>query len=135
MPVVTLQDCMDRARLDLQDDKVISISSPSVPDGVRYPDAKLLLLLQNALREAYLSRPDLFYSIRNTGGGGAAGTALFMNVDFSTYLATTPWPIDQQWVPVFSDYVAGRAQFRDDEAVLTQRASAFYFNFRSGESR
>lgn len=105
----TFQNLVDRARVPLND-----------ADKVRYPDSELL----NYAVDAYLLlkryRPDLFLSN-------------WTLTDWSTLALGTTFPVaPDEYLPVIADYVTARAEFKDDENVLAERAQAFYALFTAG---
>jgi len=96
----TFQQACDRARIPLND---------SGKD--RYPDADLLAYGNDAILILRQKRPDLFFgSWTIPAGAYALGDNL---------------PVDDTYFPAVSDYITGRAEFRDDEDAMQQRAAAF----------
>lgn len=105
----TFQTLIDRARVPLND-----------TDKVRYPDSELL----NYAIDAYLLlrryRPDLFL-------------ADWTLASWSAFTVNTTFPkAPDEYLPVIADYVTARAEFKDDEHVVAERAQAFYELFGSG---
>lgn len=102
----TLQTVVDLARLPLND-----------ADKVRYPDATLLTHAIHGLLVAYRNRYDLFMA------GGTVPT-------LAMTLAST-FPLPDEFVQVFADYVTARAESVDDESINTNRAAQFATLFAS----
>jgi hypothetical protein len=105
--MTTLQNIMDSVRVDLQD-----------ADAIRYPDPQLLEYCNDGIRHAFRIRPDFLL-------GGYNGTV-------STYTASQEVPLDWQYVHLLKQYVAARAEFRDDEYSQDGRAAAFLQMFEIG---
>jgi hypothetical protein len=106
----TFQQVADRARIPLNDS-----------DKVRYPDSELLTHAVDAYLLLRRYRPDLFIT---------SYTAL---PDFNTLTLTSPFPgADDHLLPAVADYVTARAEFKDDEHVLKERAQLFYQLFSAG---
>lgn len=103
----TAQQVVDDARKPLND-----------AEKIRYSDELLLTYLNHAVLLTRKSRPDLFL-----GGWASMPSNLALNSDF---------PIDDMYVPLFVDYVTGRAETLDDEHVESSRAIAFIQNFNLG---
>lgn len=105
----TFQNLVDRARLPLND-----------AAKVRYPDSELLSYAVDAFLLLRRYRPDLHigdWTIDN----------------WSTLALGTTFPnIPDEYLPVIADYVTARAEFKDDEHVVAERAQAFYALFTSG---
>lgn len=78
------------------------------PAGKRADDAELLRYAIDALYFARNIRPDLFIGK--------------MTTDFSTLIKTDTVPIENQFLRPIIDYVIGRAQMKDDAAILAARA-------------
>lgn len=106
----TFQELADRARIPLNDD-----------EKDRYLDAQLLTFGQDAYLLLRRYRPDIFLS---GWGDFPAFGALTLAADFPS--------VDDMYLPVIADYIAARAEFRDDEAVVAERAQAFYALFAAG---
>jgi hypothetical protein len=96
----TFQQVCDRARIPLND-----------ADKTRYPDADLLSYANDAILILRRARPDLFF-------GG-------WTIPASEYGLGDAIPIEETYFPAVCDYVTGRAEFRDDEDAMQQRAGAF----------
>lgn len=94
----TVNDLLGRVRETLQDQ-----------DGVRYPQVQLLGYMNDAVIEARSIRPDLFV--------GAYGSPI---VDVNDPAA--PFPLPDQFFPAVCYYVCGRAELRDDEFAIDNRA-------------
>jgi hypothetical protein len=96
----TFQQVIDRARIPLND-----------ADKTRYPDADLLAYANDAILLLRQKRPDLFFGS--------------WTLPVSEYLVGATLPVDDTFFPAICDYVTGRAEFRDDEDAMQQRAAAF----------
>jgi hypothetical protein len=96
----TFQQACDRARIPLND-----------ADKTRYPDADLLAYGNDAILILRQKRPDLFFGSWTIP---PAGYAIGDNL-----------PVDDTYFPAVCDYMTGRAEFRDDEDAMQQRAAAF----------
>lgn len=103
----TVSQYIDQARILLQD----SISP------YRYPDADLLLCLNDAMLETRRLRPDLFLS------------AEFTLPSFSANDSTAVG-IDEQYRMAILYYIVGMAQLRDDEATDDARAAGFIAKYK-----
>lgn len=106
----TFQNVADRARLALND-----------ADKDRYPDSELLTYGVDAYLMLRRLRPDMFFgdfSSLTAWGGLVIGS-------------TFPGAGDE-YLPAIADYVAARAEFKDDEHTVRERAQAFYSLFTSG---
>lgn len=97
---VTLQDVIDSARETLNDD-----------DQDRYSDPKLLAHANEGLDELFLHRPDLFIGQLDTYAGDGS------------LAAADDFPIDSKYRRAIADYAIARAEMKDDEHVLSQRAT------------
>lgn len=105
----TFQQLIDRARIPLND-----------ADKTRYPDAELLGYGVDAYLLLRRYRPDLFI------GNWTLGS-------WSAYTVGTPFPnAPDEYLPIIADYVTARAEFKDDEHVVAERAQAFYQLFSAG---
>lgn len=105
----TFQQVLDRARVPLNDD-----------DKDRYTDAELLNYAVDAFLLLRRYRPDLFI-------------AAWTLPDWSAYTVDTPFPVaPDEYLPIIADYVTARAEFKDDEHVVAERAQAFYALFSAG---
>lgn len=100
----TMQQVLDTARIPLNDSA-----------KVRYLDSELLSYANYALLRARDRRPDLFL-----------GRWLALPSDLA--LGDT-FPVREELVPVFADYVTGRAETRDDEFVDGSRAALYLAQF------
>lgn len=101
----TMQQVCDRGRIPLND-----------VDKVRYPDTELLSYANDAVLILRNKRPDLFYSTFTTA---IAEKALGDNL-----------PLDDTIYPAVCDYVTARAESKNDESVVEQRAAAFFGLFK-----
>lgn len=105
----TFQQVVDRARVPLNDS-----------DKDRYSDQELLAYAVDALLMLYRYRPDLFI-----GSFGALPA-------ITSITASSTFPSEDQYLPVVADYVTGRAESKDDEAVDNSRAAQFMALFNTG---
>lgn len=105
--MATMQDVIDEARVILKD-----------AAKVRYTDASLLKIANYALFEAYRVRPDLRFASIGTNPTAAAIGDTF--------------PLTPQYEPLVSNYVAARAELRDDEYSVDGRAAALLALFKTG---
>ena len=101
----TLQQVLDRARKPLND-----------ASKVRYPDADLLEYANDAIKELRRRRPDLFF-----------GQYATLPAD---KLVGENLPVDDEFMPAVCDYVRARAEMKDDEASMQQKAATFYGLFK-----
>lgn len=105
----TFQNLADRARVPLND---------SAKD--RYTDAELLIYGVDAYLLLKRWRPDLFLSN-------------WTLTDWTTLALGSAFPVaGDEYMPVIADYISARAEFKDDENVLAERAQAFYELFKVG---
>ncbi len=104
--MATVQSVIDEARVILQD-----------AAATRYTAAQLLTIANFALFTAFRIRPDL-----NFAGIGSTP---------STLLATDTFPLPPQYEPVVSNYIAARAELRDDEYSVDGRAAALLTEFKA----
>lgn len=106
----TVQNLLDRARLPLND-----------AGKDRYPDSELLTYAQDAFLQVYRHRPDLFLGLYTSlpAWSSLSTTSVFPNVG------------DQYMAPIV-DYITARAEFKDDEHVVAQRAQAMLAMFGAG---
>lgn len=105
----TFQQVIDRARTPLND-----------ADKVRYTDTELLGYAVDAYLLLRRYRPDLFLSS-------------WTLPDWSSFtVGTTFLAAPDEYMPVLADYVAARAEFKDDEHVVAERAQALYKLFMAG---
>ena len=98
---LTLQQVLDRARKPLND-----------RSKVRYPDADLLEYANDAVRELRRRRPDLFY-----GQYSSLPAELTSGQNL---------PVDDEFLPAVCDYIRARAEFKDDEASMREKAATFF---------
>lgn len=105
--MATVQDVIDEARVILQD-----------AAKTRYTDAQLTKLANYAIFEAYRVRPDLKFSS--------------IGLDPAPLLVSATFPFPAQYEPLVSDYVAARAELRDDEYSVDGRAAALLTLFKTG---
>jgi hypothetical protein len=103
----TMQEVVDKGRAPLNDD-----------DKVRYPDTELLGFANDGILYLRNRRPDLFI--------GSYATLPEKLVIGDTF------PLSAEYVPAVADYIAARAESRNDESVLTERAQMF-FTLASGQ--
>jgi hypothetical protein len=107
--VFTFQNLVDRARVPLNDSA-----------KVRYTDAELLGYAVDAFLLLRRYRPDLFI------GNWTLET-------WSTLTLGSTFPrAPDEYLPIIADYVTARAEFKDDEHVVAERAQAFYALASSG---
>lgn len=102
----TFQQVIDRARIPLND-----------AGKDRYPDADLLAYANDAILLLRQKRPDLFFGS--------------WTIPASEYIVSANIPVDDTFFTAICDYVTGRAEFRDDEDAMQQRAGAFLQLFGS----
>lgn len=105
----TFQQLIDKARIPLND-----------VDKVRYVDTELLDYARDAYLMTYRHRPDLFI------GMFAALPS------FSAFGLTSAFPLDDMYLPVVADYITARAEYKDDEHVVSQRAAQMMAMFGAG---
>ena len=108
--MATLQTVIDLAREPLNDE----LSDDADP---RYTDEQLLVHVIHGLLLAYRNRYDLFM-----GGVTVPTTAM---------TAGSTFPLPDEFLQVFADYVTARAESRDDEFVISERAAQFGTLFAS----
>lgn len=96
----TFQQVCNRARIPLND-----------ADKTRYPDTDLLAYANDAVLLLRQKRPDLFFGS--------------WTIPTGEYALTDTVPVDDTFFPAICDYVTGRAEFRDDEDAMQQRAASF----------
>ena len=87
----------------------------SQPSGVN-TEGQLLRYAKQAIAEARRIRPDLF--ITN------------LSATFSALTAPSTFPVPEEYEAVVVDFVAARAEFRDDEFVSDSRAAALMQRFK-----
>ena len=101
----TMQQVADKSRIPLND-----------ADKARYSDTDLLWYANDAVLILRNKRPDLFFGqFLNLPGAKALVDAL---------------PLDDILFPAVCDYVTARAETRNDESVLEQRASMLFALFK-----
>lgn len=109
--MATMQDVMDRARADLNDNHATDAKR-------RTPDAKLLLFANDGVREAISIRPDLWLSSYSTPYADLAAGGTF--------------PFDDYLVHAVANYCVFRAERKDDQHVLNERSKTAYQLFLAG---
>jgi hypothetical protein len=105
----TMQNIVDRGRTPINDD-----------DKVRFTDAALLVFAQDGILLLRNKRPDLFFGLF-----GTLSTTENLALDDT-------FPLNAEIVPALADYVTARAETKNDESVLTERA-ALFFNLVKGQ--
>lgn len=106
----TFQNVVDRARKPLNDS-----------DKDRYTDAELLEYAVDAYLMLRRHRPDLFIT---------QWSAL---PDYSTRALGSTFPgAGDEYLPAIASYVTARAEMKDDEAIVQERAQLFYKLFSVG---
>ena len=108
----TLQNVLDLARLPLNDAKDAGGSDALC----RTPDSELLTYALHGLLQAWRNRGDLF-------------VGNYANPPQITWTAGQTFPLPDEFIQPIADYVTARAESKDDRAVLTGRAQAFYSLF------
>jgi len=101
----TMQQVVDKARQPLNDE-----------DKERYADTELLGYANDATLLLRNKRPDLFF-----GMYASAITAKTIDEAFS---------LDDTLVPAVCDYVTARAESKNDESVLSERAAIYFALFK-----
>lgn len=96
----TVQQVIDRARVPLND------AAKS-----RYGDPELIVYANDAYYMLRRYRPDFFLGMWSSLPSSLGSTDSFPSVD-------------DMYLPSIADYVTARAEFKDDEAVIAQRAQA-----------
>lgn len=96
----TVQQVIDRARVPLND------AAKS-----RYTDSELTVYANDAYYMLRRYRPDFFL-----GKWSTLPASLSVSDQFPS--------VDTMYLPSIADYVTARAEFKDDEAVIAQRAQA-----------
>ncbi len=99
----TVQNAADDARLTLND-----------AQKVRYPDTELLTYANMAYQLLRRFRPDFFVG---NYSNGALPTLLGL---------TDTFPVDDMYRPAIADFLIARAESKDDEHIVQQRAQAFF---------
>jgi hypothetical protein len=113
MAVRKVSDLLDRVRQVLQDQD---------QDNYRYPTVDLVGYLNDAVLEARRIRPDMFV-------GRYLDDLPQVTTVASTDWSTIPMPLPDQWFVATYNYVAGRAEFRDDEFAVDNRAMTLMSQF------
>lgn len=113
MGVRKVSDLLDRVRQVLQDQD---------QDNYRYPTVDLVGYLNDAVLEARRLRPDLFL-------GSYLKALPQAPTDASTDWSTVAFPLPDQYFVAAYNYVAGRAEFRDDEFAVDNRAMTLMGQF------
>lgn len=109
--MTTFQQVIDDARVLLNDE------SHAEGDTLRYTEAQLLNYAKQAVLEARRIRPDLFLF------------NLFSALP--DYAATDSVPMPDEYRSCLGDYVAARAEMRDDEFTVDGRAAAMRQQFKA----
>ena len=110
--MATFQQITDDARV-LLNDQIVDDNTVT-----RYTEAQLLGYARAALVEARRVRPDLFLAN--------------LTAPFPAYAATDTVPIPEEYAVCLVDYVAHRAELRDDEFAVDGRAATLFQKFKSG---
>lgn len=100
-----MQNIVDRGRVPLNDD-----------GKVRFTDPQLLSFGVDGIYVLRQKRPDLFF-----GQFAALPRELAVG---------DPFPLPEEYAPAVQDYITARAETRNSEADLEQRASAFFALFK-----
>jgi len=89
-------------------------------DKIRYTDADLLSFAVGGLITLRDKRPDLFFGN--------------WTVDFTALTLSSAFPLADPYALAVAEYVTARAEMRDDEFVVSQRATLFMqlFTERTG---
>jgi len=103
----TLQAVVDMGRIPLNDD-----------DKARMTDAMGLTFAKQGLQMVLSKRPDLFF-----------GQYLALP-DISALALGSSFPVDDIIAPAVADYITARAESRNDESIIEQRATMFYQLFK-----
>ena len=101
----TMQNVVNHGREPLNDD-----------DIERHTDAHLLGYANDAINVLKLQRPDLFFGQYSA----LPGVKVLGDV----------FPLDDTIYPAVCDYVTARAETKNDESVLTERAALFFGLFK-----
>lgn len=96
----TVQQVIDRARVPLND-----------AAKTRYSDSELTVYANDAYYMLRRYRSDIFL-----GMWASMPNSLGLSDEFPN--------VDTMYLPSIADYVTARAEFKDDEAVIAQRAQA-----------
>lgn len=103
----TMQQVVDRGRLPLND-----------AAKTRYLDAELLGYVNEGIALLKIKRPDLFFGSFTALPGAK--------------ILTDAFPLDDTLYPALCDYVTARAEAKNGESVVEQRAAMFFGLFREG---
>lgn len=106
----TFQQVCDRARLPLND-----------AAKTRWSDNELLSYAVDAYLLLRLKRPDIFIT-------GFASLPDYSSLTLGSTFPSAP----DEYLPAIADYVTARAQLKDDEPAVAERAEAFFSLFRTG---
>lgn len=109
--MATFQSVINDARVILNDE-----ATESNPD-TRYTESQLMGYAITALNEARRIRPDLFLSNLTTS--------------FAAYTASSVVPISDEYLVSLADYVAHRAELRDDEFAVDGRSASLMQKFKA----
>lgn len=112
MPTRSVADLLTRVRVVLQDQD---------QDAYRYPTSDLVGYLNDSVLEARRLRPDLFLG-RYRESPPQIPYAL-------TDYTVQAFPLPDSVFTAAVDYVAGRAEMRDDEFAVDGRATSFVNSF------
>ncbi len=96
----SVQDLLDRARVPLNDD-----------DKTRFPDAVLLVYLNEAIATVRKARPDLFMAA--------------LLIEPVAVLGAGPVPVPYTHHQTLADYVTARAQLQDGDESGSKAAELF----------
>lgn len=96
-----MQDVLDLARLDLNDD-----------DKTRHTDGDLLNYANDSIQQMVMSRPDLFIG-------------LFYQLPSSELLTTDTFPLPDTKKRAVADYIVGRASMINTEESSVTKAGAY----------
>lgn len=110
--MATFQEIIDNARIILNDQYTDSNTV------LRYTEPQLLVYARQAVIESRRLRPDLFLS--NLTGS------------FPKFTEADTVPMPDEYHSALADYVAHRAEMRDDEFEVDGRASSLFQKFKSG---
>lgn len=102
--MATNAEVIDQARKVLNDTDAVN--------GYRYSEDDLLVYLRDAVQLAFTLRPDIFIGTYNTPLPPA-------------YTPAEPFPLPYQFFAATGNYMAGRAELRDDEYAVDSRAALF----------
>lgn len=105
--MLTIQTCVDSARLDLGDATTNVVTGSAITP--RYPDTDLIRFANDGIAKALVIRPDLNYGNYGTG--------------YVDLVATASFPLPAEYLPAIVAYCVARNQSGDDAFVLEQRAA------------